>query len=169
MRALFLILLLAACGNSYRDPDVQIASKALFDPAKYAGTWYEIARFPVPFQKGCTNTTATYTPKSPSGSGFLVVNTCRVDGALKQIEGFAEPDGPGRLRVSFDTVPFVKAPYWVLWTDESYETAVVGVPSGRAGWILSRTPTIRADKLTAAREVLDFNGYDLSQLEATPQ
>ncbi len=162
-----MVLVLAACSASYRDTDVQIASKALFDPARYAGTWYEIARFPVPFQKGCTKTTATYTPVN--SGGFQVVNSCRVDGVEKRIEGFAVPDGPGRLKVSFETVPFVKAPYWVLWTDESYETAVVGVPSGRAGWILSRTPKIRADKLAAAREVLDFNGYDLGQLEATQQ
>ncbi len=151
---------------SYRDTSIPITSKALFSPERYAGTWYEIARFPVSFQTGCTDVTATYTPTSDGG--LQVVNTCKVNGIEKQIEGFADVVGPGRLRVSFETVPFVKAPYWVLWVDEDYQTAVVGVPSGRAGWILNRTPVLRADRLKAAREILDFNGYDLSKLRMTP-
>lgn len=162
-----LLAFLAACGSGYRDPDVTIASKALFDPAQYAGTWYEIASFPVRFQRGCTKTTATYT--LADGGDLIVRNTCMRDGALEQIDGRAKLTGPGRLQVSFDSVPFVKAPYWVLWTDETYETAVVGVPSGRAGWILARTPELRADKLAAARDVLDFNGYDLGELRMTEQ
>ena len=30
------------------------------DPARYAGLWYEVASFPVPFQEGCSGTRATY-------------------------------------------------------------------------------------------------------------
>ena len=50
-----------------------------------------------------------------------------------------------------------------------FQIAVVGVPSGRAGWILNRTPEIRADRLQAARQVLEFNGYDLTKLLMVPQ
>jgi apolipoprotein D and lipocalin family protein len=71
--------------------------------------------------------------------------------------------GPGRLSVRLDGVP-VAAPYWVLWVDEGYRTAVVGQPNGRAGWVLNREPEIPQDRWVAAREVLDFNGYDLSRL-----
>ncbi len=77
--------------------------------------------------------------------------------------------GPGRLEVRLGSVPFIAADYWVLWVDESYRTAVVGTPNGRAGWILNRDPEIPADRLAAAREILDFNGYDLSRLEMVPQ
>jgi apolipoprotein D and lipocalin family protein len=151
----------------YRDTSVTIASAAAFDPARYAGRWYEIARFPVPFQDGCTDTVAEYTPQA---DGTLsVVNTCRVGGETRRIEGSAQVTGPGRLSVSFDTVPFVSAPYWVLWVAEDYGSAVVGVPSGRAGWILNREPVMSPDRLEAARQVLDFNGYDVSRLSMTPQ
>jgi apolipoprotein D and lipocalin family protein len=53
----------------------------------------------------------------------------------------------------------VAAPYWVLWVDEGYRTAVVGQPNGRAGWVLNREPGDPAGPLDRAREVLDFNGY----------
>lgn len=168
--ALLLTLALAGCTAavapllpSYRDTDVAIASKADFDPARYAGRWYEVARFPVPFQAGCAGALAEYA--APEGDTLRLRNTCLdAEGApLRAITGQAVVDGPGRLRVTLTGVPF-EAPYWVLWTDTDYRTAVVGQPDGRAGWILNRTPVIRPDRLTAALEVLDFNGYDTDRL-----
>lgn len=173
--ALVLCAVLAACGGggapedpfalfpSYRDRSVPIGSKALFEPARYLGLWHEVARFPVPFQAGCVGATAEY---GLQADGLLsVLNTCiAADGATSTISGTAQVVGPGRLVVRFGSLPFVAADYWVLWVDEDYRTAVVGTPTGRAGWILNRDPTIPADRLAAAIEVLDFNGYDTSRL-----
>ena len=77
--------------------------------------------------------------------------------------------GPARLKVSFPSVPFGASDYWVLWVDEGYRTAVVGAPNGKSGWILNRDPQIPTDRLNAAREILDFNGYDLDRLMEVPQ
>lgn len=163
---LLLVLTLASCGSVYRDRSVGMSSMAVFDPEKYAGVWYEVASFPTPFQAGCEGTKAEYVPLADGR--LSVKNTCQKDGALSVIEGQAEVVGPGRLSVRLQGVP-VAAPYWVLWVDESYRTAVVGVPSGRAGWILNRTPDIPADRLSAAQDVLAFNGYDLTALQWTEQ
>lgn len=163
--AIVALLALGACGvvaPSYRDQDVRIASLAAFDPVRYAGDWVEVARFPVPFQAGCVDTRARYGP--PVDGALSVENVCTTDeGRVRRISGSAALVGPGRLKVRLGSVPFA-GDYWVLWVDESYETAVVGVPSGRAGWVLSRESDIRADKLAAALEVLAFNGYDTSAL-----
>ena len=170
-KALLSLALLAGCAADdgsffavYRDTDVPISSKALFEPDRYLGTWYEIARFPVPFEAGCSKVTATYGPRDDGR--ISVLNICRnPDGSEKsRITGNAEIVGPGRLVVRFDGVPFVAGDYWVLWTDEDYQTAVVGAPNGRTGWILNRSPQIRADRLQAARDILAFNGYDVSRL-----
>ncbi|MBI1416262.1 MAG: lipocalin [Limimaricola sp.] len=160
-------LVLAGCAivaPSYRDASVPIASRAVFDPSRYLGLWHEVARYPVVFENGCTDVTAEYTQRDDGLIG--VHNICRkADGTTRDITGTAEVAGPGRLKVRFPSVPFVAADYWVLWVAEDYGTAVVGAPNGRSGWILNRTPTITPDRLAAAREVLDFNGYDLSKLE----
>jgi len=166
LAAALAMLALSACAlaPSYRDRDVAMTSQAI-DPSAYAGQWYEIARFPVRFQRGCTATTARY--EVIDESTLSVVNTCRQgapDGPVDRIEGTAEIEGPGRLRVSFASVPFVAAPYWVLWVDGGYDTAVVGVPSGRAGWILARNPEISAARLDEALSVLRANGYDTEAL-----
>ncbi len=164
--AVFLCLLLVACGSGYRDRSVAISSMAVFDPERYAGTWYEVARFPTPFQSGCTNTSAEY--RVVSDTELSVRNSCLRNGTQSVIEGRAKVSGPGRLKVRLEGVP-VAADYWVLWVDEGYRTAVVGTPSGRAGWILNRDPAIPSDRLAAAEEVLRFNGYDVSQLHRTRQ
>lgn len=152
----------AAVAPSYRDTGVPITSIAALDAARYAGRWHEVARYPVPFQARCGPATADYALLA-DGS-LSVVNACPTATGVQRIEGRAVPSGPGRFEVSFRGLPF-KGPYWVLWVDEGYRTAVVGVPSGRAGWILNRDPAIPADRLKAAKEILEWNGYDLNRLE----
>lgn len=162
-----LLALLTGCGAvapSYRDQSVTIASNAAFDPARYLGRWYEIARYPNPFQSNCAGAIAEYA--AAEDGGILLRNTCldAEGNATDEITGRAELVGPGRLSVRLQGVP-VAAPYWVLWVDEGYRTAVVGQPDGRAGWVLNRDPVIPEDRWRAAREVLEFNGYDLSRLQ----
>jgi apolipoprotein D and lipocalin family protein len=46
------------------------------DLNKYAGTWYEIGRLPMYFQRNCaSDVTANYTEKT-DGSGIIVTNKC---------------------------------------------------------------------------------------------
>ncbi|MEX3017903.1 lipocalin family protein [Gymnodinialimonas hymeniacidonis] len=163
------LLAFAACdvalGPSYRDESVNIASSANFDATRYVGRWYEVYRYPNPFQADCPGAIAEY-GFSDAPNELTVTNLClNAQGQVTdRITGTATDEGLGRLSVRLQGVP-VAAPYWVLWVDEGYRTAVVGAPNGRVGWILNRDPDIPPDRLAAAREVLDFNGYDLSQLQ----
>lgn len=155
------ILLIAGCGTLYRDTARPITATTDFDVTRYLGTWYEIARYPVPFQRGCTATQAVY--GAVDTDTISVLNSCRKgspEGPLRQISGTADLVGPGQLRVQFDRIPLIKAPYWVLWVDETYTTAVVGVPNGRAGWILARGVGITPETRAEAEAVLRDNGYD---------
>lgn len=75
------------------------------------------------------------------------------------------PRGQGRFSV---TMPSGEArDFWVLWVDEGFRTAVLGNPDGTFGWIVDRSTTGGADRIAAAREILDFNGYDVSRLRVT--
>ncbi len=159
--AILALGLLTACGSVYRDTDVPMMAQADFDAARYLGTWYEIARFPVPFQKGCTATTATYGPLD--ADTITVLNRCRAgspDGDIREISGTADLVAPGKLSVKFSGIPLIKGAYWVLWVDDAYQTAVVGVPNGRAGWVLARRPQISAETRARAEAVLRRNGYN---------
>lgn len=166
---LILAVLLVTVGCApYRDTAVPLTTQEDFNVVRYLGTWYEIARYPVGFQRGCTATTATY--EKVDAETISVLNQCHLntpDGKLIKIEGTAQVTGPGQLTVRFSSVPFLRGPYWVLWVDRTYQAAVVGVPNGRAGWILSRRPALSAIKRVEAEEVLRRNGYDPEALVDT--
>jgi apolipoprotein D and lipocalin family protein len=112
---------------------------------KYLGKWYEIAHLPIRFQKGCTDTTATYT-LSEDGS-ILVLNECIRNGKVRQTKGKAkvvDKNIGAKLKVTFFW-PF-SADYWIIDLGRDYDYAVVATPNRKYLWILSRTPQM-ADKL----------------------
>lgn len=141
------------------------------DLARYAGTWYEIASFPQRFQKGCFNTTATYTL---TDKGYVIVeNRCNKDsftGKLSYIKGkaFVEKEsGNAKLKVQFFW-PF-RGKYWIIDLADDYSYAVVGHPNRQYLWILSRTPMMGE---TVYKEILlrlSNQGFDTSKLRTTQQ
>jgi len=162
-------LLLAACGGAgpragHRDPGVMIASAALFDPARFAGTWHVVADFPFPGAARCGITREDWRVTGP-GRFAVAGSACGPRG----VQGFAASaavTGPGRIDLAADGRPDLGTdPLWVLWIDADDRVAAIGTPSGRFGMILSRSPAARGDLLAAAREALDFNGYALEGLQ----
>ncbi|HBS49412.1 MAG TPA: lipocalin [Rhodobacteraceae bacterium] len=164
-----------ARAESYRDRSVDMAVEGALDLERYAGTWYEIARFPNEFEENCAGVTAEYALMPEGGVG--VTNTCRkgtLDGPVEQAEGEARVAAPGRLEVRFapewlSFLPMVWGDYWVLAVSENYTVAVVGSPDGETGWVLAREPQIPEAEYEAALGVLRQNGYDISAIERVPQ
>lgn len=145
---------------------------------RYCGTWYEIARLPNKFQKECVgNTTAEYT-RQPDGK-IKVVNRClTADGSTKEADGIAKKaDKNGsnaKLKVRFAPswlgwLPFVWGNYWILDLAPDYSYAVVGEPSRKYLWILSRTPKMGADVFEAILERVEAMGYDTDALVIADQ
>lgn len=141
------------------------------DVERYMGKWYEIAKYPNSFQDGCYAVTAEYELRD--NGTVSVLNTCReADGrTLKsQIEGFAtvaDKSTNAKLTVYF-FYPF-GAPYWIIELDENYQYAVVGDPTRRFLWILSRTPALDPAIYEGILQRLPEKGYDPARLEPTPQ
>jgi len=141
------------------------------DLNRYLGKWYEIASYPAWFQKGCTGSTADYSLLTDDR--IQVINRCfkkSLDGTLKESKGKAEVIDTitnAKLKVWFFW-PF-KGDYWIIDLDEDYRWAVVGVPSRRYLWILSRTPTMDEAIYQGILDRLVDQGYDPSKLNLTPQ
>lgn len=159
------LILLGACAapapkvtqlQGYRDRDALIGVTSRFDARRFDGLWYVRAQFD---------------PAEPKLSFRLMpaamrlgAQVCDGSGACGEV---AEDlplrrTGQGRFVV---TMPSGEARmFWVLWVDEGFRTAVLGNPDGTFGWIVDRSTTGGADRIRAAREILDFNGYDVSKL-----
>ena len=153
-------LLVAACAAkppaslAFRDADAPIWSAAAFQPAQIAGTWRQVAGFQ-PDSPACN---AGVLEISPEAGGLRLVGSLCLAGVTQKVSGLASSTGPGRLAVAGEE-------WWVLWVDTGYRTMAIGTPSGRFGLILDRG-AIPGDRLEAAREVFDFNGYRTGALTA---
>ena len=147
------------------------------DLNEYAGTWYEIGRLPMYFQRKCAgDVTANYTQKT-DGSGIIVTNKCvSEDGSGITAEGLAKPvdESGSKLKVTFlpkwiRWIPVGRADYWVLARDADYKTALVGTPDKKYLWLLARSPNISQETYTKYRQVAQQQGYDLKEFTLTSQ
>jgi apolipoprotein D and lipocalin family protein len=136
------------------------------DLARYAGTWFEIARFP---NRRCVATTSTYVLQQDGE--FSVTNRCLgPDNRPVVAEGTARPvegSNNAKLRVSFYWPN--RADYWVLGLDPQYRWAVVGTPDRSELWILSRQPDMSYGDYSEALAIARDQGFSTARLEPTPQ
>lgn len=102
---------------------------------------------------------------------FRVLNTCReggINGKRKESEGKAKtvPDsGNAKLKVSFFG-PF-SGDYWILDRAADYSWSIVGEPSGRYLWILTREPKPAQKTRNMLVERAKSLGYDVDMLRWT--
>ena len=167
--------LLAASLVSVEDPMVKAVPQ--LDLARYAGTWYEVARLPNRFQKSCAHSVVVrYTLRADGRVDVL--NQCfRRDGSVISAQGVARrasADLPAsQLKVRFapaflSFLPMVWADYWVIDLGHDYGYAVVGGPDRKYLWILSRAPTMGDSQY---REIVArlARQYDVAGLVRTEQ
>ena len=158
----------AGCGIFGGSDYAPLEVVSAVDLNRYAGRWYEIASLPVSQQKGCSCTMAEYTLRDDGT--VRVVNTCRKGEKEDRAEGSAfavEGSNNAKLRVQFFW-PF-RGDYWVLDLAPDYSHAVVGTPSRKYCWILSRTPTMPPERLDSLRVFLAARGFDVARLQVTDQ
>ena len=145
------------------------------DIQRYLGKWYEIARFDQKFQKNCTAVTAEY--KLRKNGTIKVINKCRKfnpKGKLKVAIGRARVTNKNtnaKLRVQFFlrflNIGFLSGNYWILDLGEDYEYALIGDPSRKYLWILSRTKEMDERTYLSLVQKAETLGFDTSKLLKT--
>lgn len=139
------------------------------DLERYLGCWYELYRYEAPFQKDCEAVSADYS-RNADGS-IWILNSCRkgsVDGPAKSATGKArivDAATNAKLKVTFFW-PFY-GDYWVLDHDDRYQWSIVGEPSGRYLWVLSRDRDPPADARAVLKQRVESLGYDWSLVRQT--
>ena len=165
-----LSLTLGACAGVDSRGDLSTVESV--DLSRYAGTWYEIARLPMWFQRHCINSKAIYSSRPDGAVG--VHNECVTEsGAVEQADGVAtvvDTRTKAKLTVVFDNW-FARlfgssrdGNYWILDLDPEYRTATVGSPDRRYLWILSRTPQLEESTYRRLVERAQQLGYPVSDL-----
>lgn len=168
MKPFLLLLLLAASPVPAAVPNQPVAQ---LDLARYSGEWHEIARLPMYFQRNCVGeVTARYTVQTDAT--VEVRNSCRIASGKRDMSvGVAKavPGRPGALKVRFapgwlSWAPFAWADYWVIALDPDYKWAIVGGPSKKYLWLLSREKTLPPEQLARLVDIAARAGYPTSKL-----
>lgn len=115
-----------------------------FDPARYLGKWYEIARLDHSFERHLNNVSAIYTRDE---NGDIRVQNEGFNTKTKTWEKiggrarFIASDDVGSLKVSFFW-PFYGGYHIIALDRQKYRYAMVSGPSRSYLWILSRQKTL---------------------------
>lgn len=178
LRSSILVMMIGVINLSAdgRSPDGETVGSV--DISKYMGLWYEVASIPVRFQRDCVATTAQYTLLD--NGQVEVLNSCRkatLDGELKEAKGrgrVVEKETNSKLEVSFvgpfpgDTW-FFWADYWIVELGKDYEYAVVGSPTKKYLWVLSREKEMNSALLEQILQRRADEGYDITAVKQTLQ
>ncbi len=165
-------LLCACAGPAALDPSKAPPTVARVELARYEGTWYEIARMPMWFQRNCLRSQATY-GRLETGE-VSVLNECDTAGGGKEsIRGRArvvDAKTNAKLEVRFDNWFSVFIPsqphgnYWILYLDEDYRTVIVGTQDRENLWIMARTPVIDESQYAKLVEIARGLGFETDKL-----
>lgn len=159
--------LLAACagspeGSGFRDTSQPLSVTTRGGAAEMHGQWFVRAHYPgeenlarVRFLTGTQSATGIELVRQ----GCRANGDCDVEGELWE----TKPLGLNRWRITSPHRSEARE-LWVIWVDEGFRTAAIGAPDGSYGWILDRAANGGEDRIFAAQEILDFNGYDTSAL-----
>jgi lipocalin len=145
-----------------------------FDPKRYSGRWYEIAKYKFKWQLDCADSVAIYVWDTQNQK-LLVENQCYDKNGIHIRSRFGEaiipnPNDPGKLILNFtDGLPKdPKGDYWIHWTDyDNY--SIVGGPSKQFLWLLSRKDKIKASEVEPLLKKIRSYGYDTEKLMANPK
>jgi apolipoprotein D and lipocalin family protein len=172
MKSILIVILFSAVMFAQQNP---LKTVKYVDLKKYAGLWYEAAKIPNSFQDQCIKgTTAKYILKEDGE--IAVINSCiDEDGEVDDADGLArivDKKSNAKLEVSFFSIfgwrP-VWGDYWIIGLDENYEWAIVGTPSRKYGWVLSRTPKLQSETMDKIFLILKDQGYNPKSFEMSKQ
>lgn len=157
-------------GNAF-SKNAEIPTAPHVDLEKYLGKWYEVASIPQSFQRKCVrNTFAEY---SMSEDNLIkVLNSCDTQsGDKKFAEGRAkviELEHNSKLKVTFvKLIRWIFAfggNYWILDVAPNYSYALVGDPTLKYAWILSRTPAMDKTIFIEIESKYRALGYDTCKI-----
>ncbi len=164
---------LFSCATHTLPEHVQSMLVESVDLERYAGLWYQVARYPHSFQRrACGESTAEYTFRDDGK--IAVINRCWEDaygGALnQQVRATGRPvnESGNWLRVYF--FKLFPANYLIIELDSrDYQWAAVTTPNKKTLWILSRTPLLDEQIYQKIIESLVSKGFDERSIIRTSQ
>lgn len=148
-----------------------IPSVSELDLYRFEGTWFELARLPLPVAKDWVATTDTYEPVSPGRYRVLYEGRKGdVDGPSRRMTQrlrIPDPTHPGEMLASF--VPLVWLPYRLIFMDRNYRSMLVTSRSMNLLWLMAREPDPSGGEYERLVSLAGDLGFEVSRLFRVPQ
>jgi len=141
---------------------------AKLDPDHFAGTWYEIARYPTKREKNCANNAVLLTAVGDKPNQYQLETSCTDKKAYNDTRNFtASSNGSGVLHIR--TIWPFSRPLWIIATAPGYEWALAGTAGHKNLWIYSKTPTLSPEVLDTIKTQAAAQGFSPDKLIFTEQ
>jgi apolipoprotein D and lipocalin family protein len=168
---IFALLLVVSC-SSTKDKGQTVVDHV--DLEKFMGNWFEIARYEIPAQKDCGRAKITYKLHKYK---IDMVHACfnKFNGELEHSHGVAEvveKSTNARWKASY--VPMFQnwgmfgGSIWIIGLDPEYRFAILGHPTHKHFWIISRTPVLEPELYDEAVKLAEEKGYKAKLIVKAP-
>ena len=139
------------------------------DLKRYMGDWFEIGRYPNPWQKDYVAVKTNYRLRKDGKIDFQSTGRKKAfDGSFKEQNATAKiVSGSKNTRWKVSFIWPTSAHYWVIELGDNYEYSVVGQPDHKRLWILSREKNLDPDLQKGICERLVGHGYRPERIEWT--
>ena len=158
-----------ASAAAYMSSKRRAAVQKVPNPAKpvdlqaYAGLWYEIGRYDNPFEAGYEGVTDFYTLGDDGDIRIMAsLRKASADGPERKIPSKAKivpESGNAKWKVSFFG-PFYLGDYWIMDRADDYSWTIVGEPSGKLLWVMTRSPHPDLETWSVLQRRVGELGYD---------
>ena len=152
----------------FRDFSAQIASQTNVTADRLAGNW--VVRQGFANQSGPVEVITFSTLPNDALQMVQTHPVCDLDVCVTgQSHVLLKPIGLGRWMPLSSPMIFPREEIWVMWMDFESRTAAIGSPSGQFGWIMDKNSIGGGDRIIAARDIMDWFGYDVTKLRELKQ
>lgn len=163
------VALLSSCATLPSRPPLKTV--AAVDLPRFMGDWHVFSHIPYSLERGKVGTLDRYALR-PDGriQNTFLFRRGSLDAPLKEWKGVAwvhDKKSNAVWRVQF-VWPF-RVPFLVIDLDPDYQWAVIGYPSRKLGWVLSRQTTLDDATYGSILKRMVQQGYDASLLVKVPQ
>lgn len=167
-----------AAATLYSNSKRRAAGQKVPDPVKsvdleaYAGLWHEVGRYENPFEEGYEGVTDQY--KLGADGHIQIMATLHkdtADGPERKIasKGKIVPgSGNAKWKISFFG-PFYLGDYWIMDHADDYTWTIVGEPSGKLLWVMTRSPHPDLDIWSVLQRRVTELGYDWGKVRKVNQ
>ena len=162
------LIIMSGCSSPTYSP---IRTESAVDIDRFMGDWYVIACIPTFIETKAYNALESYErgPENRIHTTFTF-NKGSFDGPQKKYTptGFIGED-PSNAVWGMQFVWPIKAEYRIVHVDDSYSQTIIGRSKRDYVWIMARQPAIPDEEYNKLVQIVEEQGYDISQLRKVPQ